>query len=240
MRRPLASSKRSLPLAARALLALLASCTGPRSTASPRNTTAAAAPSPRGASASTPGTMAELEAQFASEITALGGVSLPAGVTVSPHCCVMVGVLGAPVGVPITLAFASAEGLSLAEPATLPAGDGYRIEHPPPAPLVILRRPNVAVLRPTLAPLAERGQRALSIASRQLTTLPRYQAWRQRSLRVTAVLSDSTLHPSEWTVYFNAMVGVNTGPEDTVNVRLDLDRGAVIETRAGARNEVIR
>ncbi len=241
MRRRIVSSQRSLSSARWALLALSAACTGPRATsAPPRGTTASAAQPATRASEAGPRTMAELEAQFAAEITALGGVALPAGVIVSPLCCVMVGVLGAPVGVPITLSFASVEGLSLAAPATLPAGDGYRIERSPPAPLVILRRPDVAALRPTLAPLAERGQRALSIAARQLTSLGRYRGWLQRSLRVSAVLSRSTLQPGEWTVYFNAMVGENTGPEDTVSVRLDLDRGAVIETRAGARNEVIQ
>ena len=77
---------------------------------------------------------------------------------------VMVGVLGAPVGVPITLAFASAEGLSLAEAARLPAGDGYRIEHPPPAPRIHLPRATRVKIRNVQNPKRRLGhERVLGV-----------------------------------------------------------------------------
>lgn len=163
-----------------------------------------------------------------------GAITLSAGATIAPVCCVMTSLLGAPIGVPVTISLPMPAPFAGESPATIASGAAFTLAGT--APHTITRRPDFAALRQSAPALATDAQRALAIATQRLASLDRARAWSGRSLQLRSSLVRSSSDRALWTVYFNAMRPNNGGPEDSVQVEVHADRG-VLETYAGARRE---
>lgn len=172
---------------------------------------------------------ASMAREFAAAIAA-EPIALPTGASLAPRCCVMTGVLGAPIGVSVTLALPMPAPFASEQPATVGVGQSYTLSGT--APHTLLRSPDFAELRRSVPSIAADATRVLAFATERLASLDRARAWRGRSLVMQSSLVGASSNGPQWTVYFTAMRPNNGGPEDAIHVTVDRERG-VLDTFAG-------
>ncbi|MDP3275327.1 MAG: hypothetical protein Q8Q09_09050 [Deltaproteobacteria bacterium] len=180
----------------------------------------------------------QAEAHFAQALAALGPLRLPEGVALTTRCCMETNVMGAPVGMAVVLRLRPVVGVEAAPEA--PTTQGYRLQLGPNGS--VLRSADLQGIQPKLAMIATTGERAIALALARVRGLPRFAEWQRQGWRLTVALmpvSISVAVWSEWHVYVNAMRPQNQGPADSVEVHVDVTRGAVLHTFAGARRELI-
>jgi hypothetical protein len=148
--------------------------------------------------------------------------SLPAGMDVTLTCCVETNVLGAPVGVVITLSLPPFPDAPGAERPTTSLG-GYSVSVSGEAK--VLRRPDFTQLRSTAVAKATAAQRAVSIAHAKLMTLEASAPWRARGGGYSTSLVAAA--GQTWNVNFHA-------PDESFQMTVDLARGAVTHATIGA------
>ncbi|MBL8916049.1 MAG: hypothetical protein JNM17_35445 [Archangium sp.] len=160
-------------------------------------------------------------ADFDAELAKAPLPALPAGHGLGLTCCVLTSVLGAPVGVVITLTLPAMPDAANAARATTSLG-GYSVSGSGEAK--ILRRPDFAQLRTTAAPTAMAAQRALELAHVKLATLEQWAPFRAKGGYATTLVGSTG---QTWNVYLRS-------DDESFTVNVDLARNKVTRITVGA------